>query len=257
MILRIAQIRAVPDRGQLRANHERLMAILDDVAPHQPDVVITPEGYLDGYVAKDPAVTEESIADYAILPLTSPYAQEVSTWAATHRAWFIWGCARGAPEGVYNSAVIFDRRGRISGIYDKTHLQRHDLKYVPGNSLPVFDSDFGPFGVMICADRRWPETVRTLVLKGARVIFNPTYGFHNDKNLRMMQTRSFESEVFIAFTHPAQSLVTGPTGDIVLDESSDGASFSIVEIDLATVDAVRGNTVKSHLSHRRPDLYQA
>lgn len=254
MIIRIAQIRVTPVSRQLQANHKRLMAILDEVALHQPDVVITPEGYLDGYVAMDPTVTRETIADHAIEPATSVYTRELSAWAAAHNAWLVLGCARAAPEGVYNSAVVFDRSGQIAGIYDKTHIQTHDVKYVPGTGLPVFDSDFGPFGVMICADRRWPETVRTLALKGARVIFNPTYGFHNEKNRRMMQTRSYESEVFIAFTHPAQSLVTDATGEIVLDETSDAVDFAIVDIDLSKVDEGRAGP-SAHLRDRRPDLY--
>jgi len=255
VIIRIAQIKVAPISRQLQANHDRLIAILDEVASHQPDVVITPEGYLDGYVAMDPAVTRETIADYAIDPATSAYTREISAWAAAHNAWFVLGCARAAPEGVYNSAVIFNRSGQITGIYDKTHIQTHDVKYVPGQDLPIFDSDFGRFGVMICADRRWPETVRTLALKGARVILNPTYGFHNEKNRRMMQTRSYESDVFIAFTHPAQSLVTDPTGEIVLDETSDAVDFAIVDIDLTEVDEVRAGP-SAHLRDRRPDLYQ-
>ena len=141
---------------------------------------------------------------------------------------------------------------KVTPISRQLHAN-HDVKYVPGQSLPVFDSDFGPFGVMICADRRWPETVRTLALKGARVIFNPTYGFHNEMNRRMMQTRSYESEVFIAFTHPAQSLVTDPTGEIVLDETSDAVNFAIVDIDLAQVVEVRAGP-SAHLRDRRPDL---
>lgn len=256
MNIRIAQIKVIPTRRKLQENHKRMMTILDEVTPHKPDIVITPEGYLDGYIAKDPEVSKDTMHEYAIDPLTSPYTQEIARWATTNSAWVIYGCTRIAPEGVYNSAVIFNRTGQIAGIYDKTHIQAHDLKYNPGNSLPVFDSDFGPFGVMICADRRWPETVRTLALKGARIIFNPTYGFHNEKNLHMMQTRSFESEIFIAFTHPEQSLVTDPHGDIVLNEISKDVDFAIVEIDLNLTDLVRaGHTF--HLRDRRPDLYLA
>lgn len=114
--------------------------------------------------------------------------------------------------------------------------QAHDLKYLPGQSLPVFSSDFGLFGVLICADRRWPETVRTLALKGARIIFNPTYGNHSERNLHMMQTRSYESEVFIAFSHLTQSLVTAPQGEIVLDERSPELAFAMSTIDLSRVD---------------------
>jgi predicted amidohydrolase len=227
---------------------------LKEVAAYRPDVVVTPEGFLDGYVAKDEAVSREKMGRYAIDPESSEYVQAISRWAADHGAWFVFGCARSVADGVYNSALIYDRSGRLAGIYDKTHLQTHDHKYLPGGSLPVFPSDFGPFGVMICADRRWPETVRTLALKGARVIFNPTYGMHCEQNLRMMQTRSYESEVFIAFTHPAQSLVTAPTGEIVVNDRARDATFTVSELDLAQTDAVRARE-NSHLGDRRTDLY--
>ena len=36
--LRIAQVRAYPKKGALRANHVRLMRILGDVSAHMPDV---------------------------------------------------------------------------------------------------------------------------------------------------------------------------------------------------------------------------
>lgn len=254
MIVRIAQIRVYPISKDLGANHSRLMEVLSTLAEYKPDVVITPEGFLDGYVGKDPTVTTDTIRQYAIEPATSAYARSVSDWAAANRSWIVFGCARAVPEGVYNSALIYNRDGELIGIYDKTHIQSHDKKYLPGQSLPVFSSDFGPFGVMICADRRWPETVRTLALKGARVIFNPTYGNHSERNLHMMQTRSYESEVFIAFTHPAQSLITGPEGEIIVNECSEGKGFSITEIDLTKVDERRAWPT-SHLAYRRTDLY--
>ncbi len=253
MNIRVAQVRVVPEKSKLDVNHARLMHVLDKIAPHEPDVVVTSECYLDGYVVTEEAVTAESLLDYAVDPADSPYADDVSRWAAANNAWLIFGCMRAAPEGAYNTALIFNRRGELAGTYDKTHLQKHDLKFQPGNALPVFDSDFGPFGVMICADRRWPETVRTLALQGARVIFNPTYGMHKETNLHMMRTRSYESEVFIAFTHPALSLVTGPKGEIVCQDDSD-AGFSITEIDLSEVDKIR-SAEYSHLKDRRPDLY--
>ena len=108
---------------------------------------------------------------------------------------------------------------------------------------------------MICADRRWPETVRTLALRGARIIFNPTYGMHDAKNLRMMQTRSYESEVYIAFTHPGQALITDPKGGIVVNEEGEEARLVVTEVDLALVDEVRAGR-SAHLRDRRPDLYE-
>ncbi|GAF67210.1 unnamed protein product, partial [marine sediment metagenome] len=151
-------------------------------------------------------------------------------------------------------ALIYDRAGELAGAYDKTHLQSHDEKYLPGDDLPVFDSDFGPFGVMICADRRWPETVRTLALKGARIIFNPTFGMHDERNLCMMRTRSFESEAFIAFTHPQQALVTGPKGQVVANQVGGNITYAVCEVDLSEADAVRAAPT-AHLRGRRPDIY--
>lgn len=254
-MLRIAQIKVYPTKGDLKANHDHLMDILNQVAGHNPDVVITPEGFLDGYVSTEETVTKENIVAYAIDPASSAYVNDVAAWAADQRAWFIFGCTRRVPEGAYNTALILDRQGKLAGLYDKVHCQTHDQKYLPGHSLPVFQSDFGPFGVMICADRRWPETVRTLALKGARVIFNPTYGMHDERNLHMMQTRSYESEVFIAFTHPGQALVTGPKGQIVCNEVSAAKPFVLSQIDLSEVDQIR-SAEHSHLQDRRPDVYE-
>ncbi len=254
MRIRIAQVKLYPVSRQLENNHRRLMQVLESVAQHKPDVVITPEGFLDGYLGQDDQVTRENIAQYAIDPERSDYTVAIAEWAARNQTWFVFGCARRVAEGVHNTALIFNRKGRMIGVYDKTHCLSHDKKYVPGKALPVFESDFDTFGVLICADRRWPEAVRTLALKGARVIFNPTYGMHNEKNLRMMQTRSYESEVFIAFTHPAQSLITGPTGQIVFNDISEASTFNVTGIDLSEVDE-RRELEKSHLRNRRTDLY--
>jgi predicted amidohydrolase len=244
----------VPEKGNLSGNHEKLLSVLDRAGRESVDVVVTPECFLDGYVATETSVSVEQLREYAIDPSGSAYVKSVSKWAGAASAWLIFGCSRISPAGVYNTALIFDRKGVLQGTYDKTHCQTHDKKYLPGQTLPVFDSDFGPFGVMICADRRWPETVRSLALQGARIVFNPTYGMHDEHNLHMMQTRSYESEVFIAFTHPMQSLLTDPTGKIVCNDTGENAQYSVTEIDLSEVDAARAGS-SAHLRDRRPDLY--
>jgi len=189
-------------KGEMDANHQLLNSILQQLEQEHPDVdvVVTSEGFLDGYVSTDPKVQKSDMIRYAIDPATSPYARSVSDWARSHRSWFIFGCTRAQEGRPYNTALIFDRTGNLIGWYDKLHLLQHDHKYEPGKTLDVYQSDFGLFGIVICADRRWPETVRTLALKGARVVFNPTYGMHNDLNLCMMRTRAYESEVLIVFT---------------------------------------------------------
>jgi len=250
--IRVAQIRVYPDKGRLGTNHTRLMEILADIERNEElDVLITPEGFLDGYVVTEKSVTKESLAGYAINPESSKYTRAISDWAKRNKAWVIYGCARKATGGAYNTALIYNREGVLVGMYDKTHIQTHDHKYLPGRHLNIYESDFGLFGVMICADRRWPETSRTLTLKGARVIFNPTYGMHGDLNLCMMRTRSYENGIFIVFTHPGQSLITGPNGAIVCNNRDKTRKYTVTEIDLAEAPANRGG----HIVDRRPDIY--
>ncbi len=254
MKLKIAQIKIPPEKGKLIENYRRLTDVLAEVAPSRPDVVITSECYLDGYIITEDCVSKEQLAEYAIDPSNSKIVNELSQWAADNKTWFIFGCMRKTEEGVYNSALIINRDGLLVDIYDKTHCQRHDKKFISGNRLPVFDSDFGKFGVLICADRRWPETVRTLALKGANVIFNPTFGMHNDMNLCMMRTRSFESEIFIAFTHAKQALITSPFGEIINNSTSAEEKFTVNEIDFSEIEKKRKKSM--HLQDRRPELYE-
>jgi len=254
-MIRVAQVKVCPKKGELQENADVLRSVLEELAPTKPDVVVTPEGFLDGYVSSEKDVTKEMMPDFAIDPETSPHAQAVRDWAKRNNAWVVFGCSRLAPEGVYNTALVINREGSLVGAYDKTQLQNHDHKYVPGKGLPVFESDFGLFGVLICADRRWPETVRTLALKGARVVFNPTYGMSCEKNLCMMRTRSYESEVFIVFTHPRQALITNASGDVICNNEDDRARFAVTEIDLAEVDRTRAGS-SAHLKDRRTDIYE-
>jgi omega-amidase len=251
--IRVAQIKVYPDKGRIEANHKKLMKVFADIErEHKVDVVVTPEGFLDGYVSTEKSVTKDDMARYAIEPQTSRYASAVSDWARQNKAWLIYGCSRKAADGVFNTALIYNRGGALVGMYDKLHLQRHDLKYTPGKHLDVYESDFGLFGVMICADRRWPETARTLTLQGARVIFNPTYGMHGDLNLCMMRTRSYENGIFIVFTHPGQSLITGPDGAVVCNNRDEDRTYTVTEIDLSKAPA----DTSGHITDRRTDVYK-
>jgi len=252
-IIRVAQVKVYPQKGELEANHQKLIEVLKDIEKNEHvDVVVTPEGFLDGYVSTEKSVTKEDMIKYAIDPLASQYTHAVSDWAARNKAWVGYGCARKASDGVFNTALIYNRSGVLVGIYDKLHLQEHDLKYTPGRHLDVYESDFGPFGVMICADRRWPETARTLTLKGARVIFNPTYGMHGELNLCMMRTRSYENGIYIVFTHPGQSLITDPRGAVVCNNEDQNSTYTVTEIDLSKAPANKGD----HIVDRRTDVYK-
>lgn len=247
--VRIAQMRGVPEKWNLDANFALFLELVDRAAASNPDFFITPEGWLDGYAAPDKASTRERILGIAQDLNTSPYLEQVAAKAREHGFYICFGFTSLEGGKAFNASGLWGPEGQLVGVYHKTHLQNHDLQYDPGEALPVWPTPWGPVGMMICADRRWPETVRTLRLQGARLILNPTYGFHNDLNLAMLRTRAYESQCFIAFTHPKQSLVTGPKGDVVLNESPEEPGLSVCEIDLSRAKE------DNHLRDRRPELY--
>ena len=81
-------------------------------------------------------------------------------------------------DTLYNVAALYDRQGKIQDVYKKVQLPDAEAEQgaVPGNSLPVFTTDFGNIGILICWDYAFPEISRILALKGAEILFCPIWG---------------------------------------------------------------------------------
>jgi len=75
-------------------------------------------------------------------------------------------------------AVLLDRAGALAGVYRKVHLPREEWTQgvAPGNEFPVFETELGAIGIQICYDWFFPEAAACLALKGAEIIFAPTWG---------------------------------------------------------------------------------
>ena len=143
-------------------NQGRLMVALSEISQYQPDVVITPECYLDVYIVMEESITREDLAACAVDPENFVSVDETAAWAEENKSWLILGCMRKTYAGTLNSFLISDRQGNLAGIYDKTHYQRRDKKFIRVDRLPVFDSNFGKFGVLICVERTAAAAVAVL-----------------------------------------------------------------------------------------------
>ncbi len=247
--VRIALMHGVPVKWDVKANFEVFLSCLEQASAERADIFITPECWLDGYAAPDEGSTPERLRTVAQDLETSEYILRVQQEAKDRAMMICFGFTSLEDGKLFNTAGLWDAEGKLVGLYHKTHLQTHDLQYSFGEGIPVWPSKYGPLGMMICADRRWPETVRTLRLQGAKLILNPTYGFHNDMNEAIMRTRSFENQCFIAFTHPEESLVTGPKGQILARWEGTSPGVLVCEIDLAHAKD------DNHIRDRRPELY--
>ncbi|MCC6697049.1 MAG: carbon-nitrogen hydrolase family protein [Candidatus Hydrogenedentes bacterium] len=247
--VRLALMHGVPVKWDVEANFKVFLTCLGQASAEKADIFITPECWLDGYAAPDKESTPERLRTIAQDLESSEYLKQVAKEARERSMMICFGFSSIEDGKLFNAAGLWDKEGKLLGVYHKTHLQRHDLQYSFGEGIPVWSSQFGTLGMMICADRRWPETVRTLRLEGAKLILNPTYGFHGDMNTAIMRTRSFENQCFIAFTHPEESLVTGPKGQVLAQWTGDTPGIQICDIDLA---AAKDD---NHLRDRRPELY--
>ena len=246
---RLALLRGMPVKWDLQQNFDVFLRMAAEAAEKKADILITPECWLDGYAAPDKASTVEKLRGIAQDLESSPYLKRVAETARSGNMYICFGFTSLEDGRIFNAAGLWDRGGRLIGVYHKTHLQTHDLQFSPGEALPVWDTEWGKVGIMICADRRWPETARTLRLQGARLILNPTYGMHHEKNEWWMRTRGYENQCFIAFAHPEVGFVVDPKGDIAGKGESEKPGLLTCSIDLSEA------RDDNHLKDRRPELY--
>jgi predicted amidohydrolase len=121
--------------------------------------------------------TDATLQDVAE-PIPGPATEVLGEAAKRNRMWVVAGLTERVGDVVYNTAVLLDRQGRVAGKYRKTHLPREEWKegVRPGREYPVFDTDFGRIAIQICYDWFFPEPAAIFAMKGAEIIFAPTWG---------------------------------------------------------------------------------
>lgn len=77
----------------------------------------------------------------------------------------------------FNTALWIDRKGKVSGRYDKIHLTEYEMDcgVTPGAVEPtVMEMDFGRVGAQACFDANWPEDWAKLGAAGVDLIAWPS-----------------------------------------------------------------------------------
>lgn len=257
--VRIGAVAVEPGRGTKAENFSLAAQHVQACAAGGAEVVVLPEGFLEGYVVNEPEMTPAQFHTLAER-MDGEYVARFKALARECGVWLVACFAErgvGAEEGkVFNTALLLSADGEVAGKYRKTHVQSGgDWKYYSaGEALPVFETPWCAVGMMICYDRQFPEVPRALTLQGARLILNPTWGMFGELNEVMMRTRAYENGVFIVFAHVKGALVLGPRGD-VLARSAEGERTLVYEVDLAEADKVHARE-RGHLTdHLRLKLY--
>jgi len=261
--MHIASLSIYPKKWDKAANWTKIETMVRQAVHQQkPQIVVTPEGVLDGYVinqvnrVKDSSKKSELIKQFIELgePIDGPYIKRACSLADELDIFFTLGFLEQRDERSYNSVILIDPDGDIIGRYSKTHFaqgyQEIPSFYQPGNKYPVFDTPYGKIGIMICYDRQLPENARILALKGAQILLVPSYGGFDKGdgwNTAMMRTRAHENRCALVFCHPKQSLLITRHGKIEVMGGKDEIVTYTVNTDPAKI--------KDRFNNRRPSMY--
>ncbi|MBN2138574.1 MAG: carbon-nitrogen hydrolase family protein [Sedimentisphaerales bacterium] len=208
--------------------------------------------------------TRASLHDRAE-PVPGPTSAKLADAAKRNNIWVVATLNERAGRIVYNTGILIDRQGRIAGKYRKTHLPREEWKQGvrPGDSYPVFETDFGKVAIQICYDWFFPEPESIFALKGAEIIFAPTWGnTFPDKagcidGESTFRVRARDNGVYmVPSVYDGDSLIIDPMGRILADSNGKTGVFW-AEIDLAKTEGLDwvGHWRSIAPRHRMPETY--
>lgn len=226
--IRIAAIGFVPRKWDKEANFQKLVGLIEEAAKAKPDLIVAPEGILEGYVIdsvrkadeENPGSADRKFLDIAE-PLDGKYIRAFREMARRFKVYLIVGFAeRTSGDRIYNSAALIGRDGEIVGVYHKSRTIHEKWRpdfYLRGTERPAFNTDFGKVGILICYDRHFQNLADELKANGAQVILIPSYGTWGDENDREMQERAKETGLPLLFVHPNQALLVDASGKIAFN----------------------------------------
>jgi predicted amidohydrolase len=286
-MVRALAVQTGPALADVAANLDRVRRLVAGARP-RPDLVVLPELFANPFWCvglADPGyfAWAEGLGG-PVLTAMRALARELH--AVVVAPFF----ERGATAGeYYNSAAVIDRAGELvpgrlpSGrtalTYRKHAIssfrwdqQVNDEKFYfrPGDGFPVFDTEAGRLGVLICYDRWFPEAWRMLALQGAEVVCvpNASLGDVSDLFVPSMRTCAAQNLLYVVATNRAGeeevegrkaryyglSCVVGPNGELLAAAGEAGPDqLAGATVDLDAIARVR--TRQTMYRDRRPELY--
>jgi predicted amidohydrolase len=220
--------------------------LMEQSASRRPDVICLPEGVtVVGNGKSYPEVAE---------PVPGPTTATLGALARQLHCYVVAGLYERVGKVIYNTAVLIDRQGEVAGRYRKTHLPREEVEggLTPGDSYPVFRTDFGKVGLMICWDVQFPEPARALALKGAELILLPIWGGSDV----LARARAIENHVYlVSSSYDMKTFIVDPTG-ATLAEATPDQPIALAEIDLdrKLLQPWLGDMKPRTWKERRPDI---
>jgi len=250
--LAVGQLGPVSRREPRASVVERLVALLRQAAEAGCELVVFPELALTTFFPRWHIEDQTEIDAWFETEMPGPQTKPLFDEARSLGVGFSLGYAELTNDGHhYNTQVLVAADGEIVARYRKVHIPGHEepepwrrfqhlerYYFEPGpEGFGVWRAFGGTVGMMICNDRRWPETYRVMGLQGVELILcgynTPVHfppdpsqdvlqGFHS---ALVMQAGAYQNGTWIAAAAKggveegvdslAQSCVIAPSGEIV------------------------------------------
>jgi predicted amidohydrolase len=287
-----AQMGPIQKAESREAVVKRMVALLDEAKAKGADLVVYPELALTTFFPRYYTTDWKEVDTWFESEMPNAAVQPLFDAAAKANVALSIGYAELTADGHhFNTQILTDRTGKIVGKYRKIHLPGHvefdterthqhlEKRYFePGDlGFPVFRALGGIFGMMICNDRRWPESYRVMGLQGVEMIVlgynTPSVNsqkssegpeqrlFHNRLSV---QAGAYQNSTYVVavakggvedgFPLIGGSLIVNPDGEIMAEAKTEGDEVLVCACDL-DLTAFGKKTIFDFERHRRIEHY--
>lgn len=280
-------VSAVQQACQLdrQSNLDFSIAKIHEAAAVKADLVVLPELHLGPYFCQNEDYNHFALAQ----PIPGPTTAMLSEVAKKLQIVIVSTIFEERAPGLYhNTAVVFDKDGRIAGKYRKMHIPDdpgfyEKYYFTPGDlGFTPIETSIGKLGVLICWDQWYPEAARLMALAGAELLIYPTAIGWDPNDVPEEHQRQLNAWVTIQRAHAVangipviscnrigfekapdsdagiqfwgNSFIAGPQGEIL-----ESANDSEVKLLTATLDPARSARIRQiwpFLRDRRIDAYE-
>ena len=158
--------------------------------------------------------------------LPGPFDERFAEIARQHKIWLLPGSVYERDgDHLYNTATVFSPQGVVVTRHRKIFpWTPYETGVTSGDQHTVFDiPGVARFGVSICYDMWFPETVRALAWKGAEIILHPDLTSSIDRAAEhaMIRAHAAQNQVYFFDVNLAdpvgvgESLIAGPGGEVI------------------------------------------
>lgn len=293
-IVRVAAAQMGPIQRHHTREHavERLCALLERAASLGADLVVFPELALTTFFPRWYVDNIREADHYYECEMPSATTAPLFELAKRRSIGFSLGYAELTSDGRrFNTQVLVGRDGDIIAKYRKVHIPGHASNepnrpfqhaeryyFEPSDEgFGVWNAFGGRIGMMICNDRRWPETYREMGLQDVELILcgyntplhyvpDPSQdrhaGFHN---ALVMQAGAYQNGTFVVGVAKggceegvdslAESQIIAPSGEVLAKTHGNGDEVIVADCDLEWCKNYK-NTLFDLDYYRRPEVYR-